>query len=62
MIRTIFIIQIICLAAAFLNVVITGANSFSELTMIGKLSCIVILIGFALEFGIVILSIFKKRN
>ncbi len=61
MIRTIFIIQIICLIGAAINVALTGANSYTEMNAIGKICCIVILAGFLLEFIIVVFGIFKKR-
>ena len=61
MIRTIFIIQIACLAAAFINVGVTGANNYSQLGWIGKLSCLLILVGFLIQFVITIAGLFKRK-
>jgi putative exporter of polyketide antibiotics len=61
MIRTIFIIQLFCLVGAFINVGATGANSYSELSIIGQTCCIVILVGMLMQFTIQVFGIFKKR-
>ncbi len=62
MIRTIFILQIICLAIAFIDVGITGANSYYTMNAPGKICCIAILVGFAIQFGIMIVSIFRNKR
>jgi hypothetical protein len=61
MIRTVFIIQVGCLASLFINVGITGANSYSELGIAGKAACIMILSGFGIQLVITGVGFFKKK-
>jgi hypothetical protein len=61
MIRTIFIIQIICLIGAFINVGVTGANDYRELNILGQICCILILVGMLIQFTIQVFGILKKR-
>lgn len=60
MIKYIFIIQLISLGVAFLDVALTSANSFGELSIAGKMACVIIVIGFAIEIGLGIYNAIKR--
>lgn len=62
MIRIIFICEAICLAISFLDVALTGSNSYEELTLVGKTACVLLVGGMACHCVIAVIGLLKKRS